>query len=533
MNKIRILIADDDTMVRIGLKTVINWEENGFLLVGEAQDGKQALELTERYHPDIIITDIKMPGMDGIELIERLREIKNPAQILVLSSYDEFDLVKKAMKLGAKDYLLKLNLEPEELLRCLRSIAAKEMDVPQRTSFSDNEKSRALLRQNFLWDVVSNFYLSEKDMEKTMHELDIHLELRPIYCIILKIGEIYRFEDIAPEELQTLRFSVMNITDEIINDHACGYCFSGRTGEFAVLLTGVDSRNTLEKLAERLQRMLRDYLNLSCTIVVGSSEKEGSAGIKEAFEQANTMVSRRFYFDHDGILFWDGALQEYSSNSYSLSGIRAQLNDILLSGNAAELEQLISRIAEDMCTLQLSRSAICSVALELLHIVEEYFDQNDLPIKRLLPHSFRTYEQLIHMNNIREVTEWMHLLTKDLQVFLRKEGEKGYPHVVGQVLDWIAAHYRESASLQEAACYVDLNPSYLSSLLKKYTGKSYTELLTEYRVEQAKQLLLLTNDKIYEVGVKVGYEDKFYFNRVFKRMTGMSPGEYKNMNRKE
>ena len=102
MKRPRILIVDDDTMVRIGLKTVIDWEENGFVLVGEAQ----ALAQERRPDPDIIITDIKMPGMDGIALIERLRAQENPAEILVLSSYDEFDLVKRALKLGARDYLL-------------------------------------------------------------------------------------------------------------------------------------------------------------------------------------------------------------------------------------------------------------------------------------------------------------------------------------------------------------------------------------------------------------------------------------------
>lgn len=125
MKRPRILIVDDDTMVRIGLKTVIDWEENGFVLVGEAHDGREALALAQERRPDIIITDIKMPGMDGIALIERLRAQESPAEILVLSSYDEFDLVKRALKLGARDYLLKLNLEPAELVRCLRAIASE------------------------------------------------------------------------------------------------------------------------------------------------------------------------------------------------------------------------------------------------------------------------------------------------------------------------------------------------------------------------------------------------------------------------
>lgn len=137
------------------------------------------------------------------------------------------------------------------------------------------------------------------------------------------------------------------------------------------------------------------------------------------------------------------------------------------------------------------------------------------------------------MESLRDVIDWLELLQQDLTAFFDRESEKGYPKVIRAVQDWIAAHYRENASLQEAAAAVGFNPSDLSTLLKKYTGKSYTESLAEYRIEQAKQLLLLTNEKVYAVGQMVGYEDKYYFNRIFKRVTGMSPGEFKNQNRKE
>lgn len=185
----------------------------------------------------------------------------------------------------------------------------------------------------------------------------------------------------------------------------------------------------------------------------------------------------------------------------------------------------------DLGQLALSRSAVRSVALELFYIVQEYFERNDLPAARLLPRSYRTYEQLLHMETLREVTGWMGMLRDDLAAFLRRESEKGYPKIVGTVLDWVAAHYRESASLQEAARVAVLNPSYLSALLKKYTGKSYIKLLAEYRIERAKELLVRTGEKVYRVGQMVGYEDKYYFGRVFKRVTGMSPGEFKNQKR--
>ena len=135
------------------------------------------------------------------------------------------------------------------------------------------------------------------------------------------------------------------------------------------------------------------------------------------------------------------------------------------------------------------------------------------------------------METLGEVIAWLDALRQDLSDFLLRESEKGGAKIVGMAQDWIAAHYREAASLQEAARAASLNPSYFSTLLKKFTGKSYTELLMEYRIERAKELLLLTDAKVYRVGQMVGYEDKFYFSRIFKRVTGMTPVEFKNQRR--
>ena len=503
MRKPRILIADDDTMVRIGLKTVINWEENGFVLVGEAAKGLEAMQLVQEKKPDIVITDIKMPGMDGIELIRQLRQQSTPPEILVLSSYDEFELVKQALKLGARDYLLKLNLNPEELLHSLRAIAAENAAASPLFS-GDDEKSCALLRQNFLWDVVSNYYMNGQQLEQSMRELEIHLEGRPVYCMVIKVGEVYRFEEATAEEIQTLRISVVNITEEIVSDVCCGYCFSGRTGEFDVLLTAPAPApdEAVLRLAKRLRKMLHEYLELSCTVLVGSSMQPGGAGIKEAFWRANAAVSQRFYASHDGVLLW-----------------------------RQDMERVFARLKTDMQRLALSRSTVRAIALELLYIVQEHFERNELPIRTVLTNSCRSYEELLHMETLGEVIAWLDALRQDLSDFLLRESEKGGAKIVGMAQDWIAAHYREAASLQEAARAVSLNPSYFSTLLKKFTGKSYTELLMEYRIERAKELLLLTDAKVYRVGQMVGYEDKFYFSRIFKRVTGMTPVEFKNQRR--
>lgn len=351
--------------------------------------------------------------------------------------------------------------------------------------------------------------------------------------MVIKVGEVYRFEEATAEEIQTLRISVVNITEEIVSDVCCGYCFSGRTGEFDVLLTAPVSApdEAVLRLAKRLRKMLHEYLELSCTVLVGSSMQPGGAGIKEAFWRANAAVSQRFYASHDGVLLWRQDMEQTRQDSYSLSGVRAELSEILVSGTPEELERVFARLKTDIQRLALSRSTVRAIALELLYIVQEHFERNELPIRTVLTNSCRSYEELLHMETLGEVIAWLDALRQDLSDFLLRESEKGGAKIVGMAQDWIAAHYREAASLQEAARAVSLNPSYFSTLLKKFTGKSYTELLMEYRIERAKELLLLTDAKVYRVGQMVGYEDKFYFSRIFKRVTGMTPVEFKNQRR--
>lgn len=537
MRKIRILIVDDDTIVRVGLKSLIDWEGNGFLLVGEAKDGRQALALTEQRHPDIIITDIKMPDMDGIGLLEELSRRKFDGRVLVLSGYDDFDLVKRAIKLGAEDYLLKLNLDPEELMRCLREIAAKGLNqgAPSGSALA-TEQSRALLRQNFLRDVVSNFYTDEAQLHRSMDEVGIRLDHSPVYCFTLKVGELHRFEDTTAEEFQTLRFSVMNIAEEIVGSDFWAHSFAGKTGEFHALACSRERYpeeqcdGLARKAAVRLKSMLYEYLNISCVIGLGRGLAE-IPGIQTAYRESIEALSYRFYIDHDSVIMWSDRLPEIRNETYSLSGARGMLQDGLMLSDADKLARMFRQLTDDLRVLNLSRDVVCSIALELFYMLQEYFERNGLPIQGVLVHSYRNYQQLVGLESLRQMLDWLHLLHGDLTAFVCREREIGHSTAVAEVQALIAARYRENLPLQQAAELVRLSPTYLSTLLKKHTGCSYIELLTRCRIEQAMLLLRTTNEKVYEIGYRVGYEDKYYFNRIFKRMTGMSPGEYRNQER--
>ena len=162
----RVLLVDDDAMVRIGLKTLVNWSGHGYQLIGEAENGTQALEIVRREQPEIVITDMKMPGMDGVALIRALQEIQPPPYVVALSGYDDFPLVREAMKQGAKDYLLKLELTPETLLQSLAG-------APDTPTDDIPKPDQTMLRSRVLRDLVFHFYLNEDDLEKRLQESGI------------------------------------------------------------------------------------------------------------------------------------------------------------------------------------------------------------------------------------------------------------------------------------------------------------------------------------------------------------------------
>lgn len=235
MTNLKILIVDDDTLVRIALKTLVNWEENGFTLVGEAGDGKLALEQIGMLSPDIVMLDVQMPIMNGIELLKEISKMKNPPRVVVLSSHDDLDLVKQAMKLGASDYLLKLNIDFNHVIEVMEHIADEIIEERKNTSSQKDlnyqiERNINVLRKSFFKDLLDEFYQSEDEMNRKMNLLDINFYGDTRYCYVIYAEEFINFNHIKKENAPIRKFATINIIEEIVG----GYCFELDSGEFVV-----------------------------------------------------------------------------------------------------------------------------------------------------------------------------------------------------------------------------------------------------------------------------------------------------------
>jgi two-component system response regulator YesN len=532
---VKVMIVDDEAIVRIGLKSMIDWENHGFQLVGEANDGQKALDLFRKSKPDLVITDLKMPVMDGLELIRRLNELNAKCRVVVLSSYDDYALVREAMKLGAVDYLLKLEMEPDQLLEVLASfkeeILQERAERRQQAQIDEEIQTNiSTLRRVFLEEILCNEKLCGEKLQQGLARLGICLDPDQVYCLVFRIGNAYRLDNMGADQAKSTVNAIMSICEEVTGDDYWGYCFQIKEDEFVLLLSPKKPSARIEGVitaCQRLLTILEQYLGLKAVIGIGDVAISYD-GIRTAYRQANEAIQYRFFKENDQIILWKRVEHlPPPRETYSVLQYRDRIEQTFLQAQVEELCSVFDAIINDFKELHLSQEACSHGALELLSMLCEIIDRKGLSPEEVLTSSYQTYRELLHMVNLSQVLGWLSELKKDLALFIQGEEGNNYPRVIGEAKRYIREHYAEEVTLAEVAAVVGLTPSYFSTVFKEHTGMSYSEYLTWVRLERAKELLKETHYHVYEIGQMVGYTNQYYFNRLFKKITGLTPLDYR------
>ena len=296
LTEMRILIVDDDATMRLQLGRMILAIGDGFRLAGEARDGRSALEFCRTNPVDIVITDMKMPGMDGNALIQALQHLKEPPAIIALSAYEDFPLVRTALRSGAADYMLKLSLTSQDLLKVLEEIRQSRLDFDRAAS---HPEKRDELEQ-VLYELAHFRSGDREEMRRRLAEAGFSFHAGTWYGLFLRIHETYRLEEIEQEEYAMLQFSLLSLIREELGKSEESYVFPGRTGEFyGFLRTG--RREDLEIISRRLISTILLYHDLHAT--AGLSEGAGEVdALADLAEQARSAIRERFYCT--GSVFW-------------------------------------------------------------------------------------------------------------------------------------------------------------------------------------------------------------------------------------
>ena len=486
---LKVLIVDDEVLVKVGLRNIIAWQEHDYEIIGEASNGQQALEIARRTPPDIVLTDIRMPAMDGIELVRCLREEQPQAKIIILTAYKDFEYVQQAMRLGVTEYILKLSMEPDDLLQVLDRVKRQiEMERSQ-PSFS---LSLHQMEQRSL------FFRSP---EETIP--DFPLPDFPARIVLLRLAH---FSNGTPASIARLLERVFGAASGpfYLSDHW-----------FGVLLPE-DELLTEEKLKDRRENILKE---IQAEIRMGVSGLIFlPAEMRSALEQARRAVRHGFYISEKDIIFSETLPPYVTVNQHEEW---KAIEEAVLT--PSRMEEACRRVLALDCARQkrfIPPQDAVNLCLTLLRAIafalrEVGFSQAEMEI----PQRYETMDALKDQ------------VQKTWEIYTQYRENRFSADIVA-IIRYVQEHYSQPIRLCDVAGMVYRSESYISYLFREKMGVGFVDYVTRVRIEKAKELLLQEGVSISSVPERVGFSDPAYFCRVFKKITHVSPQRYRQSEKK-
>ncbi|WP_168122528.1 response regulator [Paenibacillus sp. HB172176] len=539
----KLLIVDDEPTVRLGLGTYFNWSSFGIALMGEADDGDVALEMVEKEQPDLILTDVRMPNLDGLTMAKKVSEKYPHCKIIFVSGHDDADYLKSALKVSAADYIFKpVNLQ--ELTAVIRRVVA-EMDndraeqLQKRDLLVKLKEGMPLLREKFLLSLLASS-ASKADLRERVSFLGLNLPLDGAYWVmVISIDDMAEVMGSRTErDRQLLWYSVQNISEELIGNYLGGYVFEFQNGEFACILRAegdqeqADSAEALFALAGEIRTNLEKYLKIGVTIGISDQVDELSA-LSAAYKQAREAADYKWYLGKNRIITMD-SLENRDSEEGRLSRYDWVYNEQLISAlkadDEAKLRGILDEIFADLNRnrrdgLKYGRNVCLQIVLAAGQILLEISAQSS----ELESSETVLWEALFEKETLEEMRLLIEAYLSAVRERIREKRSGKLANVVERVKAVIGEQYSNGAlTVSEIAKAVYLSPTYVSLLFKQDTGQTINEYLTHVRVEKAKELLSDPQYKFYDICYAIGYTDPSYFTKLFKKATGVTPSVYRD-----
>ncbi|MEK5235716.1 response regulator [Paenibacillus sp. FSL L8-0470] len=527
-DSVSLCIIDDIKSVVDGLKGM-NWAEHGIRMAGVASNGEDGLRLISGETPDLVITDIRMPRMDGLAMLRAVLEQNRDCKMILISGYADFEYAQQAVQLGAFDFVVKPFSEQEIMAAVLRAKAEILEQRSKLLNLREMEKklreSLPILRQEYFALLVSHRTPWEQAAER-WEFLDINLN--PQGFIVMLI-EIDRFQEQAAEmsirEVELVRFSLLNITQETISEHTPCVVFRARHNRYLAVMGDAAAASPVE-IAEQCCRNIERYTKFTVSVGVGGRVEQTSE-LPESYRQANRALAYHLFTEGNAAIMYDDLLQAGSQEPLTLE-YKDELLLALRSGNAGRTSVILSAISAT-----LERQGSRHNPDYLLSLYDELAASAIRTFYELVP--FADIQPLVLRFKAVQGTAGLPLASLQRQLLALcmegaelvrlnslSEGQK----VIYESLDYIKSRLSEDLTVGECAAHVHLSASYFSSLFKKVTGMTVTQFITAERIQKAKALLV-EGMPVQEVASAVGYEERRYFSDMFKKITGQTPSEFR------
>lgn len=528
MDKYKVILVDDEEEVIDVIERKIHWDMIGFDVVGSANNGVKALELVEKQQPDVVITDIKMPYMDGLELSRRLNNDYQNIHIIIFTGFDEFEYAKEAVHLEIEEYMLKpINaLELSDCLKRVKNSLDKEREEKLNVEKLANyfNASLPVLQTNLFVSLIEG-RVSESDYEKFLVAYQIDMK-GPLYCCAV----FHTSEHHVPDGMNPLLLSMsveQQIKDRIADTWKCKvFTYLGNS----VLIIEIASEDAMAELTDACDRFCRwAYRVMGAVVTAGIGRVcDSLLNINNSYEGAREAVSYRvLYGTQRAINIAEIAPKEQKA---AVQYEDANMHELIKSIYLGKRDAIEGAVHDEIEKLHRSAQTMNRYKLTLMEMVGTFYRfcaNNFIDFDNFSGGISNPYEKVPEMDEVT-LTAWLIDTSMAIGEELKNARNNTSRRMVTDAQNMVVDRYMEpDLSLDTVCSELGVSNSYFSSVFKKETGKSFISYLTDYRMDHAANLILETNEKSYKIAEQVGYQDANYFSYVFKKRFGMSPSKYR------
>jgi two-component system response regulator YesN len=522
----KVFLVEDEIVTREGIRDNVDWRSMGFEFCGEAPDGEIALPLIESTQPDVIITDIRMPFMDGLQLCKIIREHFPWMKIIILSGHDEFNYAQAAVKLGVTEYLLKpvsvidIHAVLERLVILLDRDRKEAEDLKRLRNQVDNNVQ--MLRQKFLLQLLMGAIPSGEAIEQSQ-QLGINLIANYYLVVLIKIelcesSKPFNYDDYKQVE---------GLVTELVSKNQDILLAQKDLEELALLIKG-SSADQLTQEGSFIADLIRQEVEqkTSCSLLVGlGSPQERLGGIFHSFAEALNQVSQ------PGVDVLSATPQAEINQISALKLDQVALEHYLKTGLIQDFDQFFATHLQRISKVALqSRLVKHYIFVDIILTAAQFVSELNGDANQVIPEIRQVEKLMPDANTFDQIRGEIKRIVTAAIAFRDSQVDNQQVEIVHRAKTYIDRSFADAdLSLAEVASQVHLSPNHFSAVFSQEMGETFRDYLIRIRIERAKELLRTTSMKCYQVAYQCGYNDAHYFSHIFKKATGLSPQSYRNL----
>ncbi len=534
----RMMIVDDKDDIIQGIQSMGRWLEIGVEITGWANNGEEALAVMEESKPQIVITDIKMPVMDGIQLTESIKKRYPEIKVIILSGYDEFHYAQQALKLGAEEYLLKpirIHQLQEVILRVIHKLNDEKLKQEEEAKILERlAQSLPLLRDKFLQRLLEEpGGLNEEELCQRLNFLEV--DLYPEYLAVLAV-EIDHYNGIIDrnsyQQMELLVQNLIQLQAEFNREAGKSMIFTDKKERFGwiVSVPGLnhlpEKNHTVFALAENISILAQEKAKVTVSIGIGRFYA-GFLQLFHSYQEAVEALSHKFLLGANQIIHIDDVLPDPKLHFHYPLELEKELLVSLKAGTRQEGMHLLDSYFEvlDQYTAyspKLIKKYLTGLVVSISRILLEM----NIDEIQLTGGEEDLLLQITQLDTLEKTKPWLGKLIEGIYLVSSCEKKRKTQTKMEKAKGYIGEHMADEISLHAVANFIDLSPNYFTTLFKEYTGETFMDYVIRVRIDKAKELLTAGQFKVYEVANAVGYSDARYFSEIFKKWVGLAPAEY-------